>query len=57
MTRLIKVTYVLLSDNLWFKFLITELEEMLQMKKRKPRKKKQPLDMSSVEKEIKVTII
>ena len=57
MMRLIKVTYVLLSDNLWFKFLITELEEMLQMKKRKPRKKKQPLDMSSVEKEIKVTII
>ena len=54
MTRLIKVTYVLLSDN---SFLITELEEMLQMKKRKPRKKKQPLDMSSVEKEIKVTII
>lgn len=29
-------------------FLITELEEMLQLKKRKPRKKKQPLDMASV---------
>ena len=39
------------------KFLITELEEMLQLKKRKPRKKKQPLDVANVGQALDVNIM